>query len=234
VQPRQQLVPAAPAPLSPQTLKLLPWLSELNNQQRDRLLANARAQRHPRQASIVAQDTPSDTVMVVLRGRAHAERMGSNGRLVLLDVLRPSDCIGLLSLLDRVPHSASVRCVQPTEVLALPAEDFHDCLRHAPALCQALVQDLVRRQRSSNRRIGLLALHTVQERVMATLQDNASPDPNGHWVVDANMTRQELARLVGASREMVSRVLQSLHAEGRVRLRLGNKRALVLPCPPTR
>ena len=170
---------------------------------------------------------------MLLRGRAHAERLGVNGRQVLLRVNVPGDAIGDLCLLDQTPHSATVRCIQPSELLELPVEDFFEVLQDCPGLSVVLAQTMVARLRASNRRIALLARCTVQERVLAYLQDNAHLDASGARVIDAKVSRYELSRLVGASREVVSRVIQTLCASGSLELRGGHKRILVLKCDPT-
>lgn len=150
---------------------------------------------------------------------------------MLLQLLQHGDLIGDLAVLDGQPQGATVRAVWPSRLLQISGPDLAVCLARSPALCSALAVVMVERLRESNLRIQRLALDPVVERVYAQLNDWCETSADGERVVHEQVSRLELARLVGASREMVSRALRTLQRDGRLAQR--GRRQLVLPPRPS-
>jgi CRP-like cAMP-binding protein len=96
----------------------------------------------------------------------------------------------------------------PGDVLVLSSAAFLRCIAHNAAMAQAVMVALVQRLRSSTKKIGSLALMGVYGRVANVLLDMAVPDGPGVLLVPEKLTKQDIARMVGASREMVSRVMK--------------------------
>lgn len=195
---------------------LFQWLPE---QLQQMLASAAQIRRYARDHHVVQQDRLDSNLYLLLRGRAHAERTGPNGRQVLLEVLQPGARIGEMSLLDGEAHNASVRCVLPCDVLVLRGADVLSCQAQSAAFSQAWMADLVGRLRQSNRRIRSMSLDGVRARVLWQLHEWGRADAQGTLVVSSRIGRSELARIVGASREMVCRVLRALQSNGQIELR---------------
>lgn len=191
----------------------LPLFSSLWPALRLTLALGGQLRRHARDDQIVRQDSTDSCLHVLVQGRAYAERVGDNGRDVLLQVLHRGARIGEKCLLDGQPHNATVRCVTSCEVLVLRGSDVLACLQRDAAFCHAWTQALVRDLRQANRRIAQMSLLGVRDRVLLRLHEIAAPGPDAAPVVSAQAGRTELARMVGASREMVCRVLRGLEAE---------------------
>jgi CRP-like cAMP-binding protein len=202
-----------------QTLREVPLLADLPESLIGLLSLRAQLRRYARDDFIVRQDGMDATLFVLRRGRAHVVRSGENDRLVLLDVLEPGALIGELSLIDGLAHTASVRCVQPCEVLALRGAEIMHCQSQCADFSHAWALALVRRLRESNQRIMSMSLDGVRDRVLWQLEQWSSFGPDGQRLVSARVGRNELARMVGASREMVCRVLRSLQSSGRIEVR---------------
>jgi CRP-like cAMP-binding protein len=118
-----------------------------------------------------------------------------------------------MSLIDNQPHSASVRCEIQCDMLILGRPEFARCLPENSSLSYAIMRGLVTRLRSADRQIESLALLDVYGRVARALLDMAEDD-NGDKVIRGKVSRQDLAKIVGASREMVSRVMKDLTERG--------------------
>ena len=116
-------------------------------------------------------------------------------------------------LIDNQPHSASVRCEIQCDMLILGRQEFARCLPENSSLSYAIMRGLVTRLRSADRQIESLALLDVYGRVARALLDMAEED-NGDKVIRGKVSRQDLAKIVGASREMVSRVMKDLTERG--------------------
>jgi CRP/FNR family cyclic AMP-dependent transcriptional regulator len=137
----------------------------------------------------------------------------TRGREVILAVLESGDYVGEMSLIDNEPHSATVRAEVQTDMLVLARADFARCLpeRLDPGLRHPARPGA--RLRNADRQIESLALLDVYGRVARTLLDMAEDD-NGVKIIRHKVSRQDMAKVVGASREMVSRVMKDLEDRG--------------------
>ena len=120
-----------------------------------------------------------------------------------------------MSLIDNEPHSATVRAEVQTDMLILGRAEFARCLPENSSLSYAIMRGLVQRLRSADRQIESLALLDVYGRVARTLLDMSEMDGEIK-VIRNKVSRQDLAKVVGASREMVSRVMKDLEGRGMV------------------
>jgi CRP-like cAMP-binding protein len=169
--------------------------------------------RYRRGELIVEQGRKSNTLYILLNGRARVLTADSRGREVILAVLESGDYVGEMSLIDNEPHSATVRAEVQTDMLVLARQDFARCLPDNGSLSYGIMRGLVRRLRNADRQIESLALLDVYGRVARTLMDMADDD-NGQRVIRHKVSRQDMAKVVGASREMVSRVMKDLETRG--------------------
>ena len=191
----------------------LPLFTQLSDAHANFLATRSAIQAYARGARVVAQGQSDNSVFIMISGKAYAMRTGSNGRDLLQQVLERGDHFGEMCLIDGEPHTATVRCVTPCRILVIDGQDFNQCLMNSPALSQTLTQSLVSRLRQANRRITSLALQDVRDRVISQLNE-VSEVQDGARVLRQSVSRTELAQRVGASREMVSRILKSLTRAG--------------------
>lgn len=222
--------PGEPVGLMPMGLLLsIPLFAALGPEHGQQLASAGLKHRLARGQYLLRQGQPSRSLFVLLAGRAHVLRTGLQGREVILHLMRPGEHVGEMGLIDSQPTSASVRCEQPCDVLELDGAVLARGLSAQPALAHALMRSLVQRLRLAHRQIGSLGLHDVPGRLLRKLQDLALQGPDGVWRVPERLSRSELARMVGASREMVSRVMQDLEQQGHLRFRLDGSIELNLP-----
>ena len=169
---------------------------------------------------IVEQGKKSNALFILLNGRARVVSVDGRGREVILATLRPGDHIGEMSLIDDEPHSATVRADVRTDVLMLGRADFVRCLPENSSMTYAIMRGLVYRLRHADRKIASLALMDVYGRVARALLELAEPQPaSDEQLISERVSRQDLAKTVGASREMVSRVIKDLEEQGHLVVR---------------
>ena len=171
-------------------------------------------QRFKRGEALVAQGQKSDALFILLTGRARVMTSDSRGREVILATLAPGDYLGEMSIIDNQPHSATVRAEEQTDVLMLGRAEFARCLTENASMSLVVMRGLVKRLRHADRKIESLALLDVYGRVAHALLDFAVSDTQGQRVIKEKISRQDLAKMVGASREMVSRVMKDLEERG--------------------
>lgn len=163
---------------------------------------------------IVEQGKKTNALFILLSGRARVMTSDARGREVILATLHPGDYLGEMSLIDNQPHSATVRADLQTDVMVLSGDAFARCLPEPGSVSLALLVGLVRRLRQADRKIESLALMDVYGRVARILLDMAEPQADGSLLVRDKLSRQDVAKMVGASREMVSRVMKDLAERG--------------------
>lgn len=171
-------------------------------------------QRFKRSEAIVEQGKKTDALYIILTGRARVMSTDSRGREVILAMLQPGDYIGEMSMIDNEPHSATVRAEIQTDVLMLGRKEFSGCLPADSSMAYNIMCGLVQRLRHADRKIESLALMDVYGRVARALLEVSVDDGTGNLVVRNKISRQYLGKMVGASREMVSRVMKDLEGRG--------------------
>lgn len=170
--------------------------------------------RFKRAENVVEQGKKSDALYIILTGRARVVSSDGRGREVILATLHPGDYVGEMSLIDDEPHSATVRTEVQTDMLVLDRDAFSRCLPENSSMAHNIMRGLVQRLRNADRKIESLALMDVYGRVARSLIEFAVDDGTGDLKIRDRISRQDLAKMVGASREMVSRVMKDLEERG--------------------
>ena len=199
-------------------IRRVPLFSLLTTEQAQSIADSVVKRRFRRGELIVEHGRKSNALYILLTGRARVLTADSRGREVILAVLQSGDYVGEMSLIDNEPHSATVRAEVQTDMLILGRNEFARCLPETSSLAYAILRGLVARLRAADRQIESLALLDVYGRVARALLDMAE-DEGELRVIRNKVSRQDLAKVVGASREMVSRVMKDLEERGMIETR---------------
>jgi CRP/FNR family transcriptional regulator, cyclic AMP receptor protein len=171
---------------------------------------------------------PGDSLYVVLRGKIKLGRTSGDGRENLVAVLGPGEMFGELSLFDPGPRSAGATALVDSTLLGLSSDELTPWLASRPDVARALLRAIARRLRRTNDSMSDLVFSDVPGRVAKALLDLSArfgtPAEDGIHVAH-DMTQEELAQLVGASRETVNKALADFAGRGWLRL---EARAVVL------
>ena len=200
-------------------IRRVPLFSMLTSSQAESVAQDVVKSRFKRGEAIIEQGKKSDFLAIILTGRARVFTTDDRGREVILATMQPGDYIGEMSLIDNEPHSATVRAEVQTDVLVLGRLEFARCLPESTSMAYAVLKGLVRRLRHADGKIESLALMDVYGRVAKCLMEFAVADSFGTAVIRDKVSRQDLAKMVGASREMVSRVMKDLEDRGFIETR---------------
>ncbi|HRW73897.1 Crp/Fnr family transcriptional regulator [Ottowia sp.] len=195
-------------------IRRVPLFSMLTEAQATAVAEAVVKRRFKRGEVIVEQGKKTNALFILLNGRARVVTADSRGREVILATLQPGDHIGEMSLIDNEPHSATVRAEVQTDVLMLGRVEFARCLPENTSMAYAVMRGLVQRLRHADRKIESLALMDVYGRVARALLEFAAETPEGELLIREKISRQDIAKMVGASREMVSRVMKDLEERG--------------------
>ena len=169
---------------------------------------------YPKQAILVTEGDESDSLYLILAGRVKVYLSDESGKELILAIKGPGQYFGEM-VLDSQPRSASVMTLEPAQFAVLSRDDFRAfLLRHAEVSLQ-VIQNLIRVARGLNENVRSLALLDVYGRVARVLIELAV-EQDGRLVIPEKLTQKDLANRVGASREMINRVLRDLSQGGYV------------------
>lgn len=161
---------------------------------------------------VVSEGDQTDSLYIVVSGRVKIYVSDEKGKEIILNHAGAGEYFGEMAL-DEGPRSASVMTLEPTRFLVVPREDVATFLAKSPEFSLHLVRKLIRRVRALTHDVKSLALMDVYGRVARMLLDLAV-ERDGALVIERRPTQQEMANRVGASREMISRILSELAAGG--------------------
>jgi CRP/FNR family cyclic AMP-dependent transcriptional regulator len=166
----------------------------------------------PKNTIVVSEGDQTDSLYIIVSGRVKIYVSDDKGKEIVLSEAGPGEYFGEM-VLDEGPRSASVMTLEPTEFLVIPGEDFMEFVVKSPEFSLHLILKLIRRVRALTNEVKNLALMDVYGRVARMLLDLAV-DRDGMLVIESRPTQQEMANRVGASREMISRILGDLTSGG--------------------
>lgn len=171
----------------------------------------------------------SDAMYLLLSGRLKVYARNDSGREVVYNEIGAGQLLGEM-LLDGGQRSASVQALEASDCLMVDSNDVLDLLRAHPEFAEVLVLGLIARLRHATRTIRGMALEGVYERVVGLL-DAVAVGEEGQRVVPRPLTQIEIARRVGASREMVNVVLRDLIRGGFIHKDRAHRMTLLKPLP---
>jgi CRP/FNR family cyclic AMP-dependent transcriptional regulator len=183
------------------------------------LISNSHRRRYGNKNTIIYAGDQSDTLYYIIKGSVTVAIEDDDGKEIIVAYLNEGDFFGEMGLFDKDdPRSAWIRAKSDCEVAEISYGKFLNLVEDYPDLILSVSQQMASRLRRTTRKVGDLAFLDVTGRVARTLLDLAKePDamthPDGMQI---KITRQEIGRIVGCSREMVGRVLKDLEEKGLV------------------
>jgi CRP/FNR family cyclic AMP-dependent transcriptional regulator len=214
----------------PADLKSIPLFEGVPDADLRALADRTVARNYPKQAIIVNEGDESDSLYLILSGRVKVYLADEHGKELILAIKGPGQYFGEM-VLDEQPRSACVMTLEPSQFATLSRTDFRQFLLSHPEVSLQLIQNLIRVARGLNRSVRNLAMLDVYGRVARTLLDLAV-ERDGKLVIPEKLTQKDIAARVGASREMINRILRDLTAGGYVSVEGG--RITINKAPPAR
>jgi CRP/FNR family cyclic AMP-dependent transcriptional regulator len=209
---------AVQASVSTLLLRNVPLFAVLTETQLEVLTSVVSRKSFPRGTTIIAAGDMTDSLYVVISGRLKVMMSDDDGGEVILAILGSNEFFGEMGLLDDHPRSASVVAIEPCELLSLSKQNFKKCMAENFEMTMTVMRGIVKRLREADKKIGSLALMDVYGRVARLLME-MSETIDGQKVVTKKLAKQDIAKMIGASREMVSRVMKDLQTGGYIEMR---------------
>jgi CRP-like cAMP-binding protein len=196
-------------------LATVPFFALLDEEERATLAAQVEVVQHPKGHVLFTVGDPGDSLYIIRTGTVEVFVRNDTGHRIVLETAGPRDFFGEMSLLDDAPRSATVRALSDAKILALSRSDFLNVMRRSPDVAMAVVQELTRRLRDTDEQASSLSFQRVTQRTQGLLQRMAKDDcgREGRRITPI-LTHQQIADMIGTSRETVTRALKGLKQLG--------------------
>ena len=197
------------------SLRAIPMFSSVSDEALESIASLLIERSFPKHKTIVEEGAPGDYMYIIVEGRVKVTKLSGDGREKILELLDVGDFFGEMSLFDEAPRSASVKGLSQVRILALARNDFLRLLARSPDLALSVIQELTRRLRQVDEQASSLSFQRVKERTTGLLVRLAreEPDQGGRRKTPV-LTHQQIADMIGTSRETVTRAIKGLKADG--------------------
>ena len=155
----------------------------------------------------------TDSLYIIKSGTVKTIIIDEDGKEMILSTQRTGEYFGEMSLIDKEPRSATIMTKELTQMLIIHRDDFLKVFNSNPDMVYDLFKVLLKRLRKSTDKVESLAFKDVYGRIASLLTQLAKAEDD-KWVIDDKLTHQEIANMVGSSREMVSKILKELSTGG--------------------
>ena len=210
-------------------LAQVPLFASLKRDHVDKLANKLTVQTYQRGITIFHKGDPGSRLYVIKTGQVKITSASPEGEEMILTILADNDFFGELSLLDGQPRSASATAMSTTQTLTLHRPDFLDVLREHPEVLSDVLVVLTERLRHSDHLVDdafFLGLPARLAKRLIQLGEKHGVETDNGLEIDLDLTQQDLADAVGASRVAVNRQL-GIYQDGSI-IRLARKRIIIL------
>lgn len=206
------------------------FLRTLTNKELNIFLRNGQKECHVKNTLIIREGDRSSCAYIINSGKVKIFLSDKHGKEIILGELKSSEYFGEMALIDKEVRSAAVMTMEDTELTVISQENFRKSLQAYPEIAERIMLGLVTNLREANKKISSLVFTDAYERVANMLLVLAKTQ-HGLLVIDDKPTHQHMANVVGASREMITRILKNMAADGFIKI--AGKQIIVLKRPRT-
>ena len=182
----------------------------------------------PKNTVLINEGDQGDSLYIILTGRVKVYASNAAGKEVVIAFHGPGEYVGEMSL-DGAPRSASVMTAEPATCAVVSRAQFREFILAHPDFALHLIEKLIQRVRTATENVKSLALSDVYGRLVRLLLSLAA-ERDGRLIVPEKLTQQDIAERVGASRDMISRLMKDLVAGGY--LAIEDRTIVILKRPP--
>jgi CRP/FNR family cyclic AMP-dependent transcriptional regulator len=198
-------------------LEQISLFSNLSMQQIAELESLGQERSVAKNSIVINEGDESDCLFIVIKGRANALRSDESGRQFIINRFGPYDYFGEMSFFDRNTRCATVNTRERCTFMVLPRKAFFEFAARHPEIYKNMITSLLKKLRKATRQIEELAFLDVYGRLARFIIENQNAD----GVIEEKLTQQELADIVGASRETINRIFNELVGGGYIQKEKG-------------
>ncbi|MFC1858062.1 Crp/Fnr family transcriptional regulator [Thermodesulfobacteriota bacterium] len=198
-------------------LKNIPYFTELTIEEMQKLVASSQKQRYPRGSIVLNKDDVGDETYLIMTGKVKVIITHTDGKEIILNILKSGDFFGEMAVFDKMPRSATVVAEEDCELLIISRENIANQIKRNPQIAFKLLSDISRRLREADEQISGLAHLDAKGRVAQTLlklSKEATMITNEGYQVFPKPPIKDIAAMSGTPHETVSRLLSELVNKG--------------------
>jgi len=203
----------------------VPLFAEFSDADLVAVASLAQTRRYTKHAVLVYEGDPGDALFIVIAGNVAVTRVSNDGKETILSILKDGDFFGEMGVLDASPRSATIKALRDCEVAILARKEFLDLLVKSPHMSLSLVLALSSRLRATNQAIQAAAYQDIRTRLaslLLNLEKNFGEKAEGGIRLTLRLTNQEMANMIGTTRETVNRMLNRFWDEKMIDMRTAN------------
>ena len=199
-----------------ESLRAIPLFSRVGDEDLEEIASHLIERRFPKNATVVEEGLAGDYMYIIREGRAKVTKASEDGREKIMNFLETGSFFGDMALLGNSLRSASVKTLEPSRLLALSRRDFLGLLRSNADLALAVIEELANRLRETNEQASSMSFQGVKERARGLFERIGRADESRHpgKLLTPALTHQQIADMIGTSRETVTRAIKQLKQEG--------------------
>jgi len=187
--------------------------NKLEENEISNVLSHIHSRTFRKNTQIITEGDGSHSLYFLLDGKIKVYLNDDSGKEIIINIHKPGDFFGELGLIKSIPRTASIMTVTESKIGIMQESDFKHCLVSHPDFSMALIENLSSRLIDATETIRKLGLMDVYQRIAVTFL-SLSEERDGVRVIPEKLTQQNIANRVGASREMVARILKDLRSGG--------------------
>ncbi len=198
-------------------LKNVPLFSDLTDQELRVLAETGSRRRYPEKTIVFQEGELGEVLLIILSGKVKVLLLGKGGEEFILTMLGSGNFFGEMSILESAPRSATVMTTEPCEFFLLWQKDLEALIHKRPLILMKVLKHVSQRLRQTTELIRSLVMYDVVGRVgrcLLNLAEKHAGLANGQLLVPNRPSFQELAKMVGCSRESLSRTIKTLKDSG--------------------
>ena len=186
------------------------------------LEGRSRIRRFPKNTAIYLPADQSDGVLLLAEGRVKISSITADGKQSILAFIEPGEVFGELALFHRGDREEVAESTESSTVVLVPAESLRKVVEESPHLAMGVTRLVGLRRRRIERRLRYLLFHPNRERLVNLLlelaEDYGHREPSGDVALRIKLSHQDLASIIGSTRESVTVILGQMQSEGLLRL----------------
>ncbi|MCZ6470284.1 MAG: Crp/Fnr family transcriptional regulator [Gammaproteobacteria bacterium] len=195
-----------------ETLSNTTLFSELDDADIEKVVSQTALRQFPKNTVIVNQGDDTDSFYVIVKGKVDVFLHNDKGKEIIINTLGECEAFGELAPLGRIPRQASIITTEDSTFGVISRQVFMDTLLIKPVVSMRIIDLLITRIQDLTEEVSSLALEDVYNRVVRVLYKHAQEV--GEKLITEKLTQQNIASRVGATREMVHRILKELKTGG--------------------
>lgn len=194
------------------TLEDITLFSGLDEEDINRVASHTVIRKFPKNTVVVSQGDETDSFYVILKGKVDVFLQNDKGKEIIINTIGEHEAFGELAPLGGIPRQASIITTEDSTFGIISRQVFMDTLLAKPTVSMQIIDLLIHRIQDLTEDVSALALEDVYNRVVRILYKHA--EEVGEKLITEKLTQQDIASRVGATREMVHRILKELKTGG--------------------